>query len=84
MASDSGKSRSWLTRATITRVVASVLLIAAVFVGGYIVTMKVADYQRDQYFEVRKFQAAAAAAAIDEKDIQALAGAPGDASTATK
>ena len=83
MAIDSKKRRhGWLTRATITRVVASVLLIAAVFVGGYIVTMKVADYQRDQYFEVRKFQAAAAAAAIDEKDIQALAGAPGDASTA--
>jgi signal transduction histidine kinase len=80
---NTGRRNSWLTRATITRVVVSVLLIAAVAVGGYIVTMKVADYQRDQYFEVRKFQAAAAAAAIDEEDVAALTGTPSDAGKAT-
>lgn len=39
------------------RIAVTVLAVAAVAVSGYIVTVKIADYQRDQYFEVRKFQA---------------------------
>jgi hypothetical protein len=42
-------------------------------VTGYIVTVKIADYQREQYFEVRKFQAAAAAAGLEATDVEAAA-----------
>lgn len=34
--------------------------------------MKIADYQRDQYFAVRKYQAAAAGAALDWREVQSI------------
>jgi len=70
-----------IKQATAIRITVAALLIAAVAVSGYIVTMKIADYQRDQYFEVRKFQAAAAAASLDASDVEALKGDSSDTPT---
>jgi signal transduction histidine kinase len=69
-------------RATYFRIAISAVLVACVAVGGLLVTMKVADYQREQYFEVRKFQAAAAAASLDAAQVESLRGVPADADTA--
>ena len=70
-----------IKKATAIRAVISVLLVAGVVVGGVIITLKVADYQRDQYFEVRKFQAAAAAATLDYRGVEALEGSSEDVGT---
>ena len=51
--------------------------------GGDILTLKIADYQLDQYFEVREYQAAAAAAGLEVTDVQALKGKPSDIGTPT-
>jgi signal transduction histidine kinase len=74
-------NRVSVKKATYFRIAISVVLIACVAVGGYIVTVKVADYQREQYFEVRKFQAAASAASLDASQVESLTGRPSDADT---
>jgi signal transduction histidine kinase len=71
-----------IRRAALIRLAIAVVLVAGVGVTGYIVTVKIADYQREQYFEVRKFQAAAAAAGLEATDVEALKGDPSDTSTA--
>lgn len=68
-------------KATYIRIAVATVLVASMAVGGYIVTMKIADYQRDQYFEVRKFQAAAAAASLDASDVEELKGEPSDSNS---
>lgn len=60
------------------RIGVSALLVAALAAVGVVATLKVADYQRDQYFEVRKFQAAAAAAAVDCREVESLKGSEED------
>jgi hypothetical protein len=62
-----------IRRAALIRLAIAVVLVAGVGVTGYIVTVKIADYQREQYFEVRKFQAAAAAAGLEATDVEAAA-----------
>jgi signal transduction histidine kinase len=69
--------------ATTIRVVVALLLVTGLAVVGYLVTVEIADYQREQYFEVRKFQDAAAAASIDYRDVEALKGDESDLDTAT-
>jgi len=65
-------------RATVVRIVVSALVVCAVAVLGWIITIQTADYQRKQYFEVRKFQAASASACLDYHDIEELKGDPSD------
>lgn len=60
------------------RVGIAVLVVAAVAAIGVLVTLKTAGYQREQYFEVRKFQAAAAASIIDYREVQSLKGSEDD------
>ncbi|MFH1150957.1 MAG: HAMP domain-containing sensor histidine kinase [Actinomycetota bacterium] len=67
--------------ATAIRIVVALLLVAGLAVVGYLVTVEIADYQREQYFEVRKFQDAAAAASIDYHDVEALKGDESDLDT---
>ena len=54
-----------IKKTTVIRVIVSVLLVAGVATLGVLLTLKVADFQRDQYFDLRKFQAASAAATLN-------------------
>lgn len=78
-----GNGRRWITanRAIVTRGAMAVVLIAVFFTAGILVTHTVADFQRDQYFEVRKFQAAAAAAGLEASDVDSLSGTEADTGT---
>lgn len=67
------KARPGVKR-TLMRVTLSFVFVVLVAVAGAIITVRIADYQRDQYFEVRKFQAAAAAATLEAADVNALKG----------
>lgn len=77
----SGAGRRSVRRATAIRIVVASVLVAGLAVCGYIVTVKIADYQKKQYFEVRKFQAAAAAASLEYDDLLALKGDASDEGT---
>ena len=68
-------------KATVMRGLLAFALVALFFTAGILVTFAVADFQREQYFEVRKFQAAAAAASVEASDIQALTGSGKDVGT---
>jgi len=70
-----------IRKTTVIRIVVSLLLVGLVAVVGIIVSHKLANYQRNQYFEVRKYQAAAAAACLDYRDIVALKGKLSDENT---
>ncbi|MBU4174980.1 MAG: HAMP domain-containing histidine kinase [Actinobacteria bacterium] len=70
-----------IKKATVLRAVVSALLVAGVATGGVLITLKVADFQRVQYFDLRKFQAAAAAATLDFKEIESLRGSSEDVGT---
>ena len=70
-----------IKKATVIRAVVSVLLVAGVATGGVLITLKVADFQRVQYFDLRKSQAAAAAATLDFKEIESLQGSSEDVGT---
>jgi signal transduction histidine kinase len=65
-------------RATVIRAIVAVVLLALVITGGLIITNRIADFQRDQYYEARKYQAAAAASLIDPNDVRQLLGAESD------
>ncbi len=54
-----------IKKATVIRAVVAVLLVAGATIVGVLLTLKVADFQRDQYFDLRKFQAASAAATLN-------------------
>ena len=58
------------------RAAIAVVLIAAVAVLGLLITYKIADGQKQDYFSQRKVQATTAAAALDYRDVQALQGTP--------
>ncbi len=75
--------KRWMSsnKATVIRGLLAFALVAAFFVAGFLVTFAVADFQREQYFEVRKFQAAAAAASIEASDVEALSGTESDIGT---
>jgi signal transduction histidine kinase len=72
---------SSVKKATLIRSALAVVLVAVFAVAGILVTNKIADYQRQQYFEVRKFQAAAAAGALNASDIESLEGDMADMSS---
>ncbi len=76
-----GKKGGSLKKATTIRLALSALLVALFLTGGLLVTFALADFQREQYFEVRKFQAAAAAASLDVADVQQLTGSAADIGT---
>lgn len=59
-----------IKKSTTLRAIFAVLLVTAFLPAGMLVTLAIADFQRDQYFEVRKFQAAAAAASIEAADVR--------------
>jgi len=63
-----------IKKATVIRAIVSALLLAGVATGGVLLTLKVADFQRSQYFDLRKSQAAAAAASMDFEEIESLKG----------
>ncbi|MBU1672177.1 MAG: HAMP domain-containing histidine kinase [Actinobacteria bacterium] len=69
------------TRSLVIRIVLAVVLIAAVAVLGLLITFKIADTQREDYFQQRKTQVATAAAAIDAADVATLTGTAADAET---
>jgi signal transduction histidine kinase len=60
------------------RIVMVAVVVAAVFVGGVLLTNRVVSEQRRNYFNQREVQVATAAASIDFKDVQALAGNASD------
>lgn len=61
-----------LKKKTIIHSVLAAVIVAAVFAAGLLVTFKIAEFQRDQYFDVRKYQAAATAACLDVEPIKRL------------
>jgi signal transduction histidine kinase len=67
------------TRSLVIRIILAVIMIAAVAVLGLLVTFKIADTQREDYFDQRKTQVATAGAAIDSDDVAALTGTAADA-----
>lgn len=67
-----------LMKATYIRIAAAVVLVACVAVAGHVATTRIAVYQREQYFEARKFQAATAAASLEPSDVAALRGVAED------
>lgn len=70
-----------MKRAAVIRSCVAFLLIVALGVIGLLVTFKIADGNRSDYFEQRKIQATTAAAAIDVTDVTALQGVEADAET---
>lgn len=75
--------KKWMTgnKGLVLRGLLAFVLIALFFTGGMLVTFAIADFQRDQYFEVRKYQAAAAAASIEASDVDVLTGTDKDIGT---
>lgn len=70
-----------MKKAAVIRSVVAFLLIVAVAVIGLLVTFKIADGNRSDYFGQRSIQATTAAAAIDEGDVMALQGTEADLDT---
>ncbi len=70
-----------IKKATVIRAVVAVLLVAGATIVGVLLTLKVADFQRVQYFDLRKSQAAAASATLDFKEIELLQGSSEDVGT---
>jgi signal transduction histidine kinase len=70
-----------IRKATVIRTIAATLIIVALGALGMVITYKVADAQKRDYFEQRKVQATTAAAVIDYKDVQALTGSSADLSS---
>ena len=68
-------------KATASRCLVSLLVIAAVGAGGLLITHRVADSQKEEYFEQRKVQATTAAATIDYRNIASLSADPSDTGT---
>ncbi len=77
--------KKWMTgtKALVLRGLLAFVIIALFFTGGMLATYAIADFQRDQYFEVRRFQASAAAASIEASDVDALTGTDKDIGTPT-
>ena len=71
-----------IKKAAIIRGVVAALLIAFVAGFGLMLTYRIADTNRDDYFEQRKIQASTAAAAIDVGDVSPLKGNASDLDTA--
>lgn len=70
-----GFKTKWNIRtATIARIVVSLVFLVIMAVGGILITLQIANFQKEQYFEVRKYQAAAAAASLDYREVASLKG----------
>jgi signal transduction histidine kinase len=67
-----------IRKATVIRCIVAGLVIAAVGAAGLVITYRVADAQKNNYFQLRKIQATTAAASIDYRDVQALTGTSKD------
>lgn len=78
-----GSGRRWITanRAIVIRGALAAVLVAVFFTAGILVTRAMANFQREQYFEVRRFQAASAAAGLEASDVDSLSGTEADAGT---
>lgn len=70
-----------IKRATVVRGMVAGLVIVAIGVAGLLITFRVANIQRDNYFEQRRVQATTAAAAVDYRDVEKLTGSPADTSS---
>jgi len=68
-------------KATAIRAVIGACVVAAVAVGGFLITGTLARFERNEYFKVRELQVAAAAAGIDYRDVEALEGEKSDEGT---
>ena len=79
--SRSGEFEMSTRKATTIRIVVASVIIAAVGVAGILITFKVANTQRDNYFKQRVVQATTAAASIDYRDVEALKGSAQDTSS---
>lgn len=70
-----------IKKATVIRAVIGVCVVAAVSVGGFLITRTLARFERNEYFKVRELQVAAAAAGIDYRDVEVLEGEKSDEGT---
>jgi len=70
-----------IKKAAVIRVFFVAVIVAALFVGGILLTNRIANDQRRNYFNQRTVQATTAAASIDVADVQALKGTPADLGT---
>lgn len=70
-----------MKKATAVRAAIGVFVVAVVLAGGFLITRTLARFEKNKYFEVRELQAAAAAAGIDYRDVEALEGEKSDEKT---
>ena len=70
-----------INKATLIRSAIALAVIATVAIAGILVTFKIADSQKEDYFNQRKIQATTAAAALDSHDIEQLTGKASDFDT---
>ena len=72
-----------VNRATVIRSAAAVVIIAVAATAGLLVTFRIANTQKQDYFRQRNVQATTAAASIDYRAVQQLEGTSSDLGTAT-
>ena len=70
-----------INKATVIRSIIAFVVIAVAATAGILVTIKISDTQKEDYFNQRKIQATTAAAALDFHDIEQLAGKASDFDT---
>lgn len=75
------KKKLNIRTATIIRAVVSFVILVIIAVSGILITLRIANFQKKQYFEVRKYQAAAAAASLDYREVESLKGSEEDTSS---
>lgn len=68
-------------KVAIIRTIVYLCLITGLVVGGILATRKIANSQRNHYFEHREYHAAAAIAGINHKDVESLKGNETDIDT---
>ncbi|MBU4174979.1 MAG: HAMP domain-containing histidine kinase [Actinobacteria bacterium] len=68
-------------KGTIIRAVVAACLVSLVVSVGLVITYRLADNQKEDYYRVRKIQVETAAAAVDYRDIEALKGTSNDIGT---
>ena len=70
-----------INKATLVRGIVAVVVIAIAATAGILVTLRISDSQKQDYFRQRKIQATTAAAALDSRDLEQLSGKATDFNT---